>query len=102
MDEYGYKVKKLIEGKSALFTNAEKWDDGSPDMKGELLYKGRVLNPRSVDGSDIQTRGRSVSLGIDKHRRYKVWLRHQKKGKGVPFSADKKGNPESTRLSRAR
>jgi hypothetical protein len=69
MDDYGYKVKRLIEGKGVLFTNQEKWDDGSPDLKGELLYKGELIK---IGGWIRYTdHGMLVSLGIDKHRRHK-------------------------------
>jgi hypothetical protein len=69
MDDYGYKVKRLIEGKGVLFTNQEKWDDGSPDMKGEILYKGELIK---IGGWIRHTdKGMLISLGIDKHRRFK-------------------------------
>jgi hypothetical protein len=67
MDDYGYKTKRLIEGKGALFTNAEKWDEGSPDMKGELLYKGELIK---IGGWIRHTdKGMLISLGIDKFKR---------------------------------
>ena len=67
MDDYGYKTKRLIEGKGALFTNSEKWDEGSPDMKGELLYKGELIK---IGGWIRHTdKGMLISLGIDKFKR---------------------------------
>lgn len=67
MDDYGYKVKRLIEGKGVLFTNAEKWDEGSPDMKGEILYKGELIK---IGGWIRHTdKGMLISLGIDKFKR---------------------------------
>ena len=67
MDDYGFKTKRLIEGKGALFTNAEKWDDGSPDVKGELLYKGELIK---IGGWIRHTdKGMLISLGIDKFKR---------------------------------
>jgi hypothetical protein len=67
MDDYGYKVKRLIEGKGVLLTNVEKWDEGSPDMKGEILYKGELIK---IGGWIRHTdKGMLISLGIDKHKR---------------------------------
>jgi len=67
MDDYGYKVKRLIEGKGVLLTNAEKWDEGSPDMKGEILYKGELIK---IGGWIRHTdKGMLISLGIDKFKR---------------------------------
>ena len=69
MDDYGYKVKRLIEGKGALFTNTEKWDDGSPDMRGELFYKGELIQ---IGGWIRHTdKGMLISLGIDRYRRFR-------------------------------
>jgi hypothetical protein len=66
MDDYGYKTKRVIEGKGALFTNHNKIDDGSPDMKGELLYKGELIK---IGGWIRQTdHGMLISLGVDKYR----------------------------------
>jgi hypothetical protein len=66
-DEYDYKVKKrIIEGKGVLFTNHDKVDDGSPDLKGELLYKGELIK---IGGWVRHTKnGMLVSLGVDKWR----------------------------------
>ena len=67
MDDYGYKVKRLIEGKGVLFTNNDKIDDGSPDMKGEILYKGELFKIGGwIYHSD---KGILISLGIDKFKR---------------------------------
>jgi hypothetical protein len=66
MDDYGYKTKRVIEGKGVLFTNHNKIDDGSPDMKGELLYKGELIK---IGGWIRQTdHGMLISLGVDKYR----------------------------------
>lgn len=66
MDEYRYKTKRVIEGKGVLFTNLDKVDDGSPDMKGELLYKGELIK---IGGWIRQTdHGMLISLGVDKYR----------------------------------
>lgn len=65
--EHEYKVKKrVIEGKGVLFTNHDKVDEFSPDMKGELLYKGELIK---IGGWIRHTRnGMLVSLGVDKWR----------------------------------
>lgn len=65
--EHEYKVKKrVIEGKGVLFTNHDKVDEHSPDMKGELLYKGELIK---IGGWIRHTRnGMLVSLGVDKWR----------------------------------
>ena len=66
-DEYDYKVKtRIIEEKGVLFTNHDKVDDGSPDHKGELLYKGELIK---IGGWVRHTKkGMLVSLGVDKWR----------------------------------
>jgi len=62
--ENEYKAKKLIEGKGVLFTNLNKIDDYSPDMKGELLYKGELIR---IGGWIRETKmGRLISIGVDK------------------------------------
>jgi hypothetical protein len=62
--ENEYKAKKLIEGKGVLFTNLNKIDDYSPDMKGELLYKGELIR---IGGWIRDTKmGRLISIGVDK------------------------------------
>jgi len=59
-----YKAKKLIDGKGVLFTNLNKIDDYSPDMKGELLYKGELIR---LGGWIRETKmGRLISIGVDK------------------------------------
>lgn len=59
-----YKAKKLIDGKGVLFTNLSKIDDYSPDMKGELLYKGELIR---LGGWIRETKmGRLISIGVDK------------------------------------
>jgi hypothetical protein len=66
MDEYGYKTKRAIEGKGVLFTNHNKIDEGSPDMKGEILYKGELIK---IGGWIRQTdNGMLISIGIDKYK----------------------------------
>ena len=62
--ENEYKAKKLIEGKGVLFTKLNKIDDYSPDMKGELLYKGELIR---IGGWIRETKmGRLISIGVDK------------------------------------
>lgn len=65
MDYPDYKVKRRIqEGKGVLLTNLDIKDDGSPDLKGELLYKGELIK---IGGWIRQTpKGMLISLGIDK------------------------------------
>lgn len=66
-DDYEYKVKKVIEGKGVLYTNNDKVDEYSPDMKGELLYKGEIIK---IGGWIRHNRkGMLISLGIDKWRK---------------------------------
>jgi hypothetical protein len=64
MDYPQYKVKRRIqEGKGVLFTNLDKVDEGSPDFKGELLYKGELIK---IGGWVRKTpKGTLISLGID-------------------------------------
>ena len=69
MDDYGYKVKKLIEGKGVLFTNPDKVDEGSPDMRGEIFYKGELIQ---IGGWIRHTdKGMLISIGIDRYRRFR-------------------------------
>ena len=69
MEYPDYKARRVIEGKGVLFTNLDKKDEGSPDMKGELLYKGELIK---IGGWVRYTdHGMLISLGIDKHRRHK-------------------------------
>ena len=69
MDDYGYKVKKLIEGKGVLFTNPDKVDEGSPDMRGEIFYKGELIQ---IGGWIRRTdKGMLISIGIDRYRRFR-------------------------------
>ena len=65
MDYPDYKVKRRIqEGKGVLLTNLDIKDDGSPDLKGEILYKGELIK---IGGWIRQTpKGMLISLGIDK------------------------------------
>ena len=64
-----YKTKKIrphIEGKGVLFTNHDKVDDASPDMRGELVYKGELIE---LGGWIRQTdKGMLISIGIDYFR----------------------------------
>ncbi len=68
MEYPNYKAKRVIEGKGVLFTNHDKFDSGSPDMKGELLYKGELIR---IGGWIVQTEnGMLISIGVDKKREY--------------------------------
>jgi hypothetical protein len=68
MEYPDYKARRVIEGKGVLFTNHDKKDEGSPDMKGELLYKGELLK---IGGWIVETEyGMLISIGIDKRRSY--------------------------------
>jgi len=68
MEYPDYKARRVIEGKGVLFTNLDKKDEGSPDMKGELLYKGELLK---IGGWIVETEyGMLISIGIDKRRSY--------------------------------
>lgn len=69
MDDFQYKTKRVIEGKGALFTNFDKVDEQSPDLKGELLYKGELIK---IGGWIRHTeRGMLISIGVDKFKRNK-------------------------------
>lgn len=69
MDDFQYKTKRVIEGKGALFTNFDKVDEHSPDLKGEILYKGELIK---IGGWIRHTeRGMLISIGVDKFKRNK-------------------------------
>ena len=66
MDEYQYKTRRIIEGKGVLYTNFEKIDDLSPDMKGDLMYKGELIKIGAwIRKTD---KGMLIALGIDKYK----------------------------------
>jgi len=59
-----FKSKSLVDGKGVLFTNHDKIDEASPDMKGELFYNGELLR---IAGWIVETKkGVLISIGIDK------------------------------------
>ena len=64
-----YKTKQIrphIEGKGVLFTNHDKIDDGSPDMRGELVYKGELIE---IGGWIRHTdKGMLISIGVDYYK----------------------------------
>jgi hypothetical protein len=64
MDDYS--TRRIIEGKGVLFQNLEPLDDGSPDFKGEILYKGELIR---LGGWVRHTdKGVLISLGIVKRK----------------------------------
>lgn len=66
MDDDKYKTKRLIEGKGVLYTNHDKYDEGSPDLKGDILFRGELIK---LGGWVRKTpKGMLISLGIDKRR----------------------------------
>lgn len=66
MDDNQYKTKRLIEGKGVLYTNRDKIDEGSPDLKGDILFRGELIK---LGGWIRNTpKGMLISLGIDKRR----------------------------------
>jgi hypothetical protein len=66
MDVNQYKTKRLIEGKGVLYTNLDKIDEGSPDLKGDILFRGELIK---LGGWIRNTpKGMLISLGIDKRR----------------------------------
>jgi hypothetical protein len=68
-DDFRYKAKKLIDGKGVLFTNHDKIDEFSPDMRGELLYKGELIR---IGGWIRDTsQGMLISIGVDKIKGFK-------------------------------
>ena len=66
MDDNQYKTKRLIEGKGVLYTNLDKIDEGSPDMKGDIFFRGELIK---LGGWIRKTpKGMLISIGIDKRR----------------------------------
>ena len=64
-----YRARSLKEGQGVLFTNHDKVDDRSPDLKGEIFVSGEIMR---CGGWIKQTpNGMLVSIGIDKYNRSK-------------------------------
>lgn len=66
MDDLKYKTRRIIEGKGVLFTNHDKVDEYSPDLRGELLFRGELIQ---LGGWIRNTEnGMLISIGVDKRR----------------------------------
>jgi hypothetical protein len=59
-----YQAKSLKNGQGVLFTNHDKVDDWSPDMRGEIFIDGELM--RCGAWIKYTDHGMLISIGIDK------------------------------------